>query len=211
LVPTDFGEQFFGPEEYYVDDAAFVSAVYSAMYSSDTSFRVPEMISQASDGEYGLVLQQMAAAEYQSFSFSFGMHLAVQCSGEVPFTSSEVVERSLRSHPELRGYFEREAELVRRTCPRWAEGEPDARENEPVRSDIPTLVLAGELDPVTPPEWGERVHESLKNSYFYTFPGMAHGVALSDSCPFDITWAFLAHPDKEPESSCIEEMRGIEF
>jgi pimeloyl-ACP methyl ester carboxylesterase len=210
-VPNEIGARFFGPEEYYVDDAAFISAVYSAMYSNETNYSVPEMILQASEGEYGLVLEAMLTNQYQSFSFSYGMHLAVQCSGEAPFTSREAVEESLKSHPDLRNYFEREAELVRRTCPLWAPYEPDARENQAVRSDIPTLVLAGELDPVTPPEWGQKVHESLENSYFYTFPGMGHGVALSTSCSFEITRDFLNDPGDEPDSTCIDKMNGIEF
>ena len=48
-------------------------------------------------------------------------------------------------------------------------------ENAPV--DAPTLVLSGELDPVTPPSWGQQVASTWKNSRHITVPGTGHGAA----------------------------------
>ncbi len=47
---------------------------------------------------------------------------------------------------------------------------------EPVVSDVPALVLSGDLDPVTPPAWGESVVKTLKNGRHVTVPGTGHGV-----------------------------------
>lgn len=41
-----------------------------------------------------------------------------------------------------------------------------AIENEPVRSDAPALVLAGEFDPDTPPDWGRQILESMPRAYY---------------------------------------------
>ena len=47
---------------------------------------------------------------------------------------------------------------------------------EPVRSDIPTLILSGTLDPVTPLEWGEEVARQLTNARHLVVNGGGHGV-----------------------------------
>ena len=39
---------------------------------------------------------------------------------------------------------------------------------------MPTLVLSGELDPVTPPAWGEQVAKTLANSKHIVMPGTGH-------------------------------------
>ena len=72
-------------------------------------------------------------------------------------------------------------------------------ENEPVASDIPTLVLAGEYDPITPPAWGELASNGLENSFFLEFPGLGHGVSLEGGCPLGIILAFLDEPSVNPD------------
>ena len=79
--------------------------------------------------------------------------------------------------------------------------------NDPVRSDIPTLVLAGEYDPVTPPEQSKHAAESLSHSTFVKFPGLGHGaVFASPECPEIIFRAFLADPTTKVDTSCVASM-----
>jgi len=42
-------------------------------------------------------------------------------------------------------------------CQVWNQTPPDPRENQPVTSEVPALVMAGEYDPITPPDWGRQV------------------------------------------------------
>jgi pimeloyl-ACP methyl ester carboxylesterase len=57
--------------------------------------------------------------------------------------------------------------------------EPDAR--RPVSARVPTLLVSGSFDPVTPPEFGERVARSLPQSRTIVAPAGAHGSAAG--CP----------------------------
>ena len=82
----------------------------------------------------------------------------------------------------------------------------DAIEAQPVTSDIPTLVAAGEFDPITPAKWAQSAASHLPNSYFFLFPGGGHGVIDMNQCSQDIMQAFLDDPTQEPDSSCIAEM-----
>ena len=93
-------------------------------------------------------------------------------------------------------------------CDNW----PVSIEKKPVTSEIPTLVLNGEFDPVTPPEYGYSVAQGLSPSYFLDFPGMGHWVnGTGHPCQISIIQDFLENPADAPDSSCIAEMNGPVF
>jgi pimeloyl-ACP methyl ester carboxylesterase len=92
-------------------------------------------------------------------------------------------------------------------CQLWGVKPVPAVQKEPVRSSIPTLILQGEYDPVTPPANGMLAAQTLGKSYFFLFPGVGHGVSSHIStCPEDITNAFLENPAEKPDASCISSM-----
>ncbi|NDJ34601.1 MAG: hypothetical protein GYB64_08015, partial [Chloroflexi bacterium] len=78
------------------------------------------------------------------------------------------------------------------TCRTWDVGAAGSIEDQPVVSDIPTLILAGEYDPVTPPVWGEVAERSLTNDLLLIFPGVGHAAIDSGPCPESIVLDFLA-------------------
>jgi hypothetical protein len=96
-------------------------------------------------------------------------------------------------------------------CDVWGAGTADTVENEPVMSDIPTLILAGEYDPITPPVWGQLVQENLSNAYYYQFSGTGHGVSLSGDCALAVMESFWAEPTTEPDITCVAEVGGPAF
>jgi len=63
-----------------------------------------------------------------------------------------------------------------KACEIWPHGSIDEHYFDPVTSDVPTLVLSGDLDPVTPPGWGDAVAQHLKNARHVTVPATGHGV-----------------------------------
>lgn len=64
-------------------------------------------------------------------------------------------------------------------CSVWPSGAVPADFAQPVRSDVPTLLLSGALDPVTPPELAESASRSLTHSRSYVDPAGGHG-SLND-------------------------------
>jgi pimeloyl-ACP methyl ester carboxylesterase len=91
-------------------------------------------------------------------------------------------------------------------CAGWRAGQADEIENQPVISDVPTLVMAGEFDPVTPPAWGHHAAETLSRSYFFEYPGVGHG-ASAQECGREMMRAFWADPAVALDDRCIAEMR----
>jgi pimeloyl-ACP methyl ester carboxylesterase len=84
-------------------------------------------------------------------------------------------------------------------------------QKEPVTSSIPTLIMEGEYDPVTPPSNGMLAAQTLSRSFFFLFPGVTHGVKSSNPCPGTIEQAFLNDPTVRPDASCISSMTEPNF
>jgi pimeloyl-ACP methyl ester carboxylesterase len=95
-------------------------------------------------------------------------------------------------------------------CDLWQERFAPDDSREAVRSEIPTLIVTGEFDPVAPPEWGRRIASTLSRSYVYEIPTESHG-ARGAPCRASIISQFLADPSRQPDASCIAALPPIEF
>jgi pimeloyl-ACP methyl ester carboxylesterase len=178
--------------------------VFQVLYETEFKYLLPQIIHDASQDDFvamnrvrGALLSRMAVS-------SRGMMFSVQCNEEIPFSSLDEYETMLARYPELTGLYDRSilGKLAYRICETWDSGTAPEIENQPVSSDIPTLVLAGEFDPITPPSWGQHAAETLSNSFFFTYPGVGHGASAED-CGRDMMLAFLDNPVAEPDNSCI--------
>jgi len=95
-------------------------------------------------------------------------------------------------------------------CPVWQESFAAPEDFQPVKSDIPTLVVSGEFDPRTPLEFGRRIAATLSRSYLFEMPGETHGGGPT-GCRAAILAEFLQDPEHKPDGSCIPNMPAIEF
>jgi len=127
-----------------------------------------------------------------------------------PFGSHEGYQALTADHPRLRANFTY-YDVDQEACDAWSEDHAGPEEVLPVRSDIPALVLAGDFDPITPPEWGRRAARTLENSHYFQFSGIGHGASVSHSCPESMTVAFVRDPSRAPDASCMEEMEPLVF
>ena len=75
-------------------------------------------------------------------------------------------------------------------------------------SDVPTLMLSGELDHVCPPNYARDLSKNLKNSYLYVFPGIAHSPIDFGSCGIMMMKEFIDNPSKAPNSACVEQFQS---
>lgn len=71
-----------------------------------------------------------------------------------------------------------------------------------VEANIPTLLISGEYDPITPPSNADEAAKYLPNSYAATFKGNGH--ASVNRCFLGMAKEFLNAPEKEPDTSCAE-------
>ena len=64
----------------------------------------------------------------------------------------------------------------REACTLWPRAETERDYAQPVKSDVPVLILTGEWDPVTPPSNAERAAKTLTNSLNVVVPSGGHGL-----------------------------------
>ncbi|MAP54438.1 alpha/beta fold hydrolase [Altibacter sp.] len=81
----------------------------------------------------------------------------------------------------------------------------DSIAGTPVRTSVPSLLLAGTFDPITPPEWNEPFMEYFTDAYYHSFPGLGHGVSPTP-CGRQMVTKFLEDPSTDPEVACLEEL-----
>lgn len=86
----------------------------------------------------------------------------------------------------------------------------DPMEGKPVRSDVPSLVLVGVYDPVSPPEWTEHLLPHLENHYYFKLPTLAHLVS-SDPCVMSLIREFMDEPAERPDPACLKELNNREI
>jgi pimeloyl-ACP methyl ester carboxylesterase len=220
----------------YLSGSDFLGVYFQAMYDERILKSVPFSMQKLSESDYGdslLLLSGIAEPDELGNSVVLfarfvqtiieiiqnlwrdvqaeGVFFSTECQEDVAFQRREQVEAALADLPDI---FQTtaldQADFMFDICEIWRVSRSKAIENQAVSSDIPTLVLAGRYDPVTSTKWGELAASTLSNSYFYIFPNAAHGVFLSGDCPVNIVQAFLDSPEREPDSSCIDEIE-MEF
>ena len=181
---------------------------FRLLYDSQVRYLLPMYIDDVSHDDFSAFNLMRGILIGRIGLSSVGMSLSVQCHEELAFSSQQAVQSRLSSHPELAGMYENSliGPFVFEVCQEWPAGVADPSANQPVYSDVPTLLMAGEFDPITPPAWGRKAAETLSRAYFFEYPGVGHGASVIQGCPQDMAVAFLADPDKAPDGTCIADM-----
>lgn len=201
----------FGPDRQYVvhfDGELFASMLFGRLYSLESLPFIPRWIDNAQDRNAAALITPLSSII--GFDVAPGMYWSVQCGEEVAFeTEDDAAQVAAELPPQLAGAFT--AVPILELCAAWGVGPPDPIENEPVESDTPALIFAGEYDPITPPDWARLAAETLPNSTLYEFEGVGHGVVRSDACALSIALDFLDDPTAPPDDSCITERPPLRF
>jgi pimeloyl-ACP methyl ester carboxylesterase len=96
-------------------------------------------------------------------------------------------------------------------CAVWPHGPVDADFAQPLHSDVPALLLSGEFDPATPPEWGARAAAGFTDALHLVFPGQGHGQERL-RCAQRIIRKFVDSGTAEGlDAACVEEIRPAPF
>jgi pimeloyl-ACP methyl ester carboxylesterase len=187
----------------------FAERIRTWMYDRDKAARIPLIIHHAADGDLAPFLQQAIAPSIPDF-IADGLYLSVTCAEDVPFINQEEAAALNADNP----FGNYRVFQQTRACAMWPRGEIPANFLEPVRSNAPVLIFSGNMDPVTPPKYGEEVAKYLPNSRHVIIPEAGHGpFGLSDpGCIDRIAIEFLDKGDaKNLDVSCVQRMARPPF
>ena len=203
-----------GTWDVLIDGDWVLSSVFRGLYSESIIPVLPQMIEELENGDTSTISFLMSDALGLQEFFSLGMMLSVQCNEEVPFVTAADISAGLEGFDQISRFFEGATNLgeyMFELCDAWGAGTAAPAANEPIDSSLPTLVLAGEYDPITPPAWGAAASAYLSSSTYIEFPGIGHGTSIVGGCPLDITFAFLDDPTAAVDSTCVSSMPAIDF
>lgn len=214
--------------EVYDDELtgdSFMNLLVDALYSTSAIPELPLVIYEVSEGNYGIVTlidsgditdgnysRSAAPRQDGDISDSEGAYNAVECREELPFNSYDAaVAASVEIPDPIHDGLLAGVEQLFAVCDLYGLEPADDVETEAVYSDVPTLVLAGAYDPITPPSDAQLAVETLRNSYYFEFPAHGHGITDADECAQIVIAQFLDDPTTEPDASCIDEYDGPAF
>lgn len=138
---------------------------------------LPVVLDEADRGRYAplMALAQMMSHEVGE-QMTRGMQWSVICAEDAPRYRADPADADTT----LGGAM---AVSFFSVCKAWPTGTPPAGFHRPLTSNVPALLLSGELDPVTPPEYAERVLKGLPNGRHLALRGQGHNVSGTGCLP----------------------------
>ena len=189
------------PRTVRLDGNLLIDVLFVGLYNPAVTTSMPEMIYDISRGEYDILRNRLAL--YFDNSGALGMQMSVQCAEEISLNGPEEAYAAAQSvQPQIGAFYPASVQPLFAVCREWSALVSDPRENQPVMSNLPALLLAGDHDPITPPEWGRMTTQNLSHGYFHEFPGHGHWVTRSSRCALSMALAFWNDPNADPGSVC---------
>jgi len=197
------------PTTVEIQRGVFAEKVRTWMYRRDQAARIPMIVHHAAGGDFAPFLRQAIGPSIPDL-VADGMYLSVTCAEDVPFIDQEEAAKLNANNP----FGNYRVFQQTRACGIWPRGKIPTDFLEPVSSNAPVLIFSGNMDPVTPPQYGEEVAKHLRNSRHIIIAEAGHGVdGLKDpGCVDRIAIEFLDKGDaKNLDVSCVERMAPPPF
>jgi pimeloyl-ACP methyl ester carboxylesterase len=179
-----------------IDGDSLAGFVFQMHYDEELVTYLPMLIHQISRGNY-TTLTTLASFFVFEDSMSEGMQASTTCSEEVMPKASDFhlpTQSLLPIRPEDVAF---DAADETQWCAIAAVPHLDASVNQALQSNVPTLVLSGRYDPITPAQFGDAVLPGLPNSRHIVFASTAHGSFVANACASQIGVAFLDNPQRK--------------
>ncbi len=200
LSPNESG--FDREVDVRLDGTRLAEFVFLLLYNESLARYLPATLTGIADGDPDAE-RWLARVGTRTLTAAYnanreGTYFAVQCHDRLPFTSGGFVDHD--------GGFGSAVpvEPLRNLCPAWEQGEAGAVVGTPVSSDLPTLLLSGTFDPITPSTFADDAADLLANATTVTQDGRGHGIWFGNSCIAGIVQQFVADPLRTLDTSCAD-------
>jgi pimeloyl-ACP methyl ester carboxylesterase len=184
----------------------FAELVRLMLYQPNVMSIMPLMIHQMSQGDFS----QFSYYAFQvqralDLGLARGMQLSVFCAENVPL----IKESEIESASAGTFYGGSRARLYVKACGQWPHGEVPAKFHAPIKSDLPVLMLSGELDPVTPPDAATPLLRWLPNGRQIIMHNATHNTY---ECQEKLARDFIERgAAKDLDASCVEGIKRLPF
>ena len=181
------------------DDTAFLAASVRTLGRPDGPTVLPEAIALADAGRLAEAVDRLAPVDPSAGTsrsagdaLSEGAWVAVTCGDQLPGMTFEPTDLDDPIHRAEHGRWSQ----LRARCAAWKIPSSDPATRAPVRSAVPTLILAGELDPITPISWAEITARWLDDVELVVSPRWTHAPSTWSPCAAHLVAQFLDAGDR---------------
>jgi pimeloyl-ACP methyl ester carboxylesterase len=184
-----------------LDEATLTGVVRFFAYTPLTAALLPLSLHQAVDGHYApLLAQSRLIAGQLGHQIDSGLELAVLCTEDVPLLKPDPAGKGTLLGAGFIGELQRQ-------CAGWPRGHLPAEFHQPLHTDIPTLILEGQFDPITPPRYGKEVLAHLGDARLLIARGQGHNV-IGAGCMPRLVGKFIARLEpKALDAQCLDTLR----
>ncbi len=169
---------------------------------------LPALIAAYAAGEYAYL--PWGADSASEAPFSDGLFLSIFCAEEAQRTSAAEIEARGAALPSALAALTVTALDLLADCDFWpVPPAPPPASAAPI--DIPTLLLSGRYDPITPPRWAEALEARLPKSWHIVLPAGGHIALENGSCAEAALRAFLRQPTALPTVACLRDLAAPAF
>lgn len=184
-------------------------AVRLLAYSPSSIALIPLLVAEAADGNFApLAAQFQMTVINMTDALALGMHNAVMCTEDVPFYDSERIDLAALDATYM-GPMQLEA--LQAICSVWPAGPVDEDFKLPLSTDIPTLLLSGSADPITPPAYADMAATNLKRAWLLVGEHQGHG-QIAVGCMPRVVDRFISESELLPGTAdCVNESFVMPF
>jgi pimeloyl-ACP methyl ester carboxylesterase len=201
-----------GKARFFTDIVGYLP--FMLFYEQDNYPGIPGLIYAWADAVVQrdrVIFQAIAAAAGMGGGFgdgSQGMAYAIMCTDGDAEAQARASKKDILEDPVLgaaigtAAFWDRRAEL----CAELGMDQRPAEQYLPVQTGIPSLIIEGDMDPITPPPNAKAILPGFSKGTYVEFPFAGHGPSRSVECAGDMLNLFYDNPSAEPDLSCVDEM-----
>jgi pimeloyl-ACP methyl ester carboxylesterase len=180
--------------------AELTTVVRLFSYSPGMAAMLPLGLAEAAAGRFDTLLaQSRMVGEMMGETIALGMHFSVSCAEDADGLVADPADEGTTLGNGL-------IEGIKAACVEWPRGTVPADFHQPVNSEVPVLLLSGELDPVTPPRYGEMVLAGLPNGRHLVARGTGHNVMPAGCMPKLVSLFVQDANAKDLDATCLERL-----
>jgi pimeloyl-ACP methyl ester carboxylesterase len=193
------------PQTRNLDEGSVALIARLFAYAPESAALLPLLLDEAYKGRpESLLAQAQLVFDSLTGQINHGMQLSVMCSDDAPRLSARDQDKELILGDAIIG-------VALNQCSVWPKGPVSENFREPLRTDIPTLLLSGEYDPVTPPRYGEQVLASLGKARHLVGKGQGH-IMLGRGCTPRLAGEFVDKLDPVGlDAACLDDLGVTPF
>lgn len=189
---------------------AFQTKIRSLLYAPASQRKIPFIVHEAFKNNWQPFLELFAAVPQFDDELAEGLYLCVTCSEDIPFIQQDQIPAAIE-HTFMKSY---RIDQQQQACRYWSKANVPLSFLKPVESDIPTMIVSGGIDPVTPNEWARKVAAHLPNATLVNIPLMAHTFdgLQNEACIDQLIIDFFRRKTSSAASiDCLQQLRAPAF